>query len=96
MGISGTPFYHVCETCNAKFFSRKRFEACPRCSSVSRSRDRLLPPWSVSECKRRDKTRLSTREGTKKSQSRQKRHHKHKRNPGEAEAVLFSWKVSGR
>jgi len=56
MGVSETPFYHVCERCNAKFFSRKRIEACPRCSSISRSSERLLPPWCVSKHRRRDDT----------------------------------------
>ena len=65
MGVPERPFYHVCERCNAKFFSRKCFETCPRCSSVSRSRERLLPPWCVSAHKRGDETSAEHADGNK-------------------------------
>ena len=43
--FSRAPFYHVCKECNAKFFSPRRIEECPRCAKLSGSRERLYPPW---------------------------------------------------
>ena len=38
-------YYFVCRRCNAKWFAVKRRVACPRCSAVAQSRERLRPPW---------------------------------------------------
>ena len=46
--IADTPWYFVCNHCNAKWFSYKREENCPRCQATSRSWERLLPPWLAS------------------------------------------------
>lgn len=37
--------YHVCLLCNAKFFSPKSVDECPRCGALSSSRERHVPPW---------------------------------------------------
>jgi hypothetical protein len=43
--IDGREFYHVCEGCNAKFFSPRVVKQCPRCGNGCRPHERLVPPW---------------------------------------------------
>ena len=37
-------YYYVC-VCDAKFFSRKSSEVCPRCGTELHSDDEQTPPW---------------------------------------------------
>lgn len=38
-------YYHVCLRCNAKFFSPRSPDECPRCGVLNTSRERHAPPW---------------------------------------------------
>ena len=40
-------FYYVCVRCEAKFFSPRQVEPCPRCGMTLNSRERLTPPWQT-------------------------------------------------
>jgi len=40
-------YYYVCERCEAKYFSRRRVEPCPRCRRLLTSRETLTPPWQT-------------------------------------------------
>jgi len=37
--------YHVCDWCNAKWFSLESSMNCPRCGTASRSTEWLPVPW---------------------------------------------------
>ena len=37
-------FYHVCLSCNAKFFTPNDEQDCPRCGTGSTSNDQQIPP----------------------------------------------------
>ena len=45
MAANDTQTYHVCESCNAKFFAQKTTVACPRCGEQSSSSDERDMPW---------------------------------------------------
>lgn len=40
-------YYHVCERCNAKFYVPRSVDECPRCGTLSSSRERHVPPWQA-------------------------------------------------
>ena len=44
-----TRYYHVCNSCNAKFFAPHSVEDCPRCGELSGSCERQVPPWKKQE-----------------------------------------------
>jgi hypothetical protein len=43
------PWYFVCMTCNAKWYSRQAACACPRCGTPHQSHERMTPPWESLE-----------------------------------------------
>lgn len=43
--FGNTPWYHVCDRCDAKWFAGQQRMACPRCRRRSCAIDRLVPPW---------------------------------------------------
>jgi len=45
------PWYFVCATCGAKWFSETRRGHCPRCQTGAVSTERLRPPWWRSSTK---------------------------------------------
>ena len=51
MAHRGLKFYHICKLCEAKFFSPREIEQCPRCGALSGSRERLVPPWQAKDAR---------------------------------------------
>ena len=39
--------YHICMTCNAKFFADVRITLCPRCGANLPAGEELDPPWQT-------------------------------------------------
>ncbi len=40
-------YYFVCSTCNAKWFSARAQDLCPRCGQRAVACERLTPPWLI-------------------------------------------------
>lgn len=49
MAANKTQTYHVCESCNSKFFAQKTLVACPRCGELSSSTEEREKPWRPHE-----------------------------------------------
>jgi predicted RNA-binding Zn-ribbon protein involved in translation (DUF1610 family) len=47
--MSRTSYYHVCSSCDAKFFTPHSVHLCPRCGQLSASSERLVPPWQAEQ-----------------------------------------------
>jgi hypothetical protein len=41
-------WYHMCPSCNAKWFDTRQGISCPRCLTFSESTDKRTPPWKLS------------------------------------------------
>jgi hypothetical protein len=43
--IAMMPYYFVCETCTAKWFTGRELMACPRCGALAASTEKIPIPW---------------------------------------------------
>ena len=57
-----TRYYHVCNSCDAKFFAAHSVEDCPRCGKISGSCERQVPPWMKHEEESRENEDQQQRE----------------------------------